>query len=258
MAMTSLGVATTVSAQTPSSVDTFRVADAQAAPGDTVEIEFFITNVDTLGAYAVRLRFDPALVEPLTDTVYDGNDTLYVTEVEQLRGTAFEQFGGGVPEPNIMTMAAVDFDVDTLDLFLPGSGPAVRMHWRVLPAAIPQTTAIVFENDPLFPNSHNTITDLWGDIFKRPILVNGIFTIEGTDCSCPFQADYDLDGFITVLDLGVCIDILFASDPDIQDAVCPTTRFDYDCDGFTTTLDLGDMIDYIFASGPGPCDPCAR
>jgi hypothetical protein len=76
-------------------------------------------------------------------------------------------------------------------------------------------------------------------------------------CDCPFQSDFDEDGFRTPLDLSSMIDILYAGDPDVQDIICPSPRADFDCDGFSTPLDLGGLIDYLFASGPGPCDPCA-
>jgi photosystem II stability/assembly factor-like uncharacterized protein len=77
-------------------------------------------------------------------------------------------------------------------------------------------------------------------------------------CDCPWQDDYDEDGFITALDLSDLIDILFAQAPDVQDNNCPVPRGDDDCDGFSTALDLTIKIDYLFASGPGPCDPCGK
>jgi len=75
-------------------------------------------------------------------------------------------------------------------------------------------------------------------------------------CDCPFQDDFDEDGFVTALDLASLIDILFAGDPDVQDPDCPTRRADDDCDGFTTALDLSIKIDYLFGGGPPPCVPC--
>ena len=83
-------------------------------------------------------------------------------------------------------------------------------------------------------------------------------TIEGCGCVCDFQGDYDYDGFLTALDLGALIDVLFAGKPEEQDPACPTTRGDLDCDDFPTALDLGILIDYLFAGGPAPCDPCAK
>jgi hypothetical protein len=75
-------------------------------------------------------------------------------------------------------------------------------------------------------------------------------------CDCPFQCDYDADGFLTALDLGGLIDVLFAGRPEEQDPQCPSGRGDFDCDGFPTALDLSGLIDHLFAGGPPPCDPC--
>jgi hypothetical protein len=263
MAIAIIGIALVVSqpahAQTPSLADTMRIHDAIGDVGDTVTVEFYIRNVDTLGAYGIRLRFDPSLIEPLTDTVIDGGETIIYVEPVLLRGTAFEQFGGAVlADPGVMTFAAFDIDQDPSEFFLPGTGVAMEMPWRVKPSATPQTTTIVFENDPVFPQSFNTVTDLWGVIFKRPVLITGIFTVSGEACDCPFQGDSDLDGFATVLDLGDLIDILFAGRPDVQEPLCLSPRFDLDCDGFTTALDLSRMTEHLFAGGSPACDPCAQ
>lgn len=75
-------------------------------------------------------------------------------------------------------------------------------------------------------------------------------------CVCEHQCDYDLDGFITALDMGYMIDVLFAGLPDPQDPKCPTTYSDFDYDGFPTTLDLGGLMDHLFYGGTAPCDPC--
>jgi len=96
------------------------------------------------------------------------------------------------------------------------------------------------------------ICDLGGDVYK---IVSDNPAPCG-DCACPYQSDFDEDGFLTALDLGAMIDILFAGDPDVSDPNCPTTRADFDCDGFSTALDLGGLIDHLFAGEAGPCDPC--
>ena len=86
---------------------------------------------------------------------------------------------------------------------------------------------------------------------------NGNQIGDACECSCPHQADFDDDGFITALDLAALIDILFAGSLDIPDPACPTTRGDFDCDGFDTALDLSGLIDHLFAGGAGPCEPCS-
>jgi hypothetical protein len=56
-------------------------------------------------------------------------------------------------------------------------------------------------------------------------------------CECPHQSDFDEDGFLTAIDLGMLIDILFAGATDVQDPWCPSPRGDFDCDSFSTSLD---------------------
>jgi hypothetical protein len=82
------------------------------------------------------------------------------------------------------------------------------------------------------------------------------YGMAGGGCSCPYQCDYDTDGFLTALDLGSLIDVLFAGRPEETDPDCPTSRGDFDNDGFPTALDLGRLIDHLFAGGPPPIDPC--
>ena len=96
----------------------------------------------------------------------------------------------------------------------------------------------------------------FGDMDSTEFSAPGHF-IQDAECSCDYQSDFDQDGFLTALDLGSMIDILFAGEPDIQDIACPTPRADFDCDGFSTALDLSGLIDHLFAGGGGPCDPCA-
>jgi uncharacterized delta-60 repeat protein len=79
-----------------------------------------------------------------------------------------------------------------------------------------------------------------------------------TIADCPYQSDFDEEGFVTSIDLASLIDVLFGEGTDPQDPQCPTTRGDFDCDGFTTALDMSGLIDHLFASGEGPCDPCAK
>jgi hypothetical protein len=90
------------------------------------------------------------------------------------------------------------------------------------------------------------------------VLAVRIDIIEACDnpCSCLIGCDYDEDTFLTALDLGSLIDVLFAGVPEIIEVTCPTSRGDFDCDGFPTALDLGGLIDHLFAGQPGPCEPC--
>lgn len=77
-------------------------------------------------------------------------------------------------------------------------------------------------------------------------------------CVCPHQGDGDTDGFLTALDLNQMIEILFYGGADVQDPLCPISRFDFDCDTFVSVLDFNDLIDALFYGGPPACDPCTE
>jgi PKD repeat protein len=134
----------------------------------------------------------------------------------------------------------------------PGSGPVARAHYRVRTNAAPGDTSYV-STATLGSHSFKAMTY---DTSFIPVSNGATFRVVSA-CACPSQGDIEPDEFITALDLGACIDILFAGAEDVQDASCPSPRFDLDCDEFSTALDLSVLIDHLFAGGAGPCDPCA-
>lgn len=239
----------------PSDIDTLRIISTWAETGDSFYIDLDVVNVDTVGGYAARIRFDPSVIEPLTDTLILANDTIISVEASPLRDLAFEEFGASLQEPGVVIFGAFDIDADTSEVFLPGSGVAVRFHWRALHNATPQVTPVVFENDPVFPQSWNTITDLHGIIFKRPVLTSGSVTVT-QKCDCPYPGDLDANGLYDAIDLNALIDILFFGGVNLSDPDCPVSRVDWNCDGVPDALDLNDAIAHMFFIGAGPCDPC--
>lgn len=184
--------------QTPSTLDTLRVVSVNAGPGDTFFVDIYMRNVDTLGAYNFRIRYNPAVISPLTDTTINGTvTTVNVEAAQQLRGVGmWDQFGAGLPSTGVLTFAAVDLDSPP-PFFLPGRGADVRMRWLVRASATPQAASIAFENDPTYPQSYNTMTDYHGGNFKRPTLVSGTVNINtGTgdppvisNCPGPFTVN---------------------------------------------------------------------
>ncbi|MEW5873841.1 MAG: FG-GAP-like repeat-containing protein [Candidatus Zixiibacteriota bacterium] len=76
-------------------------------------------------------------------------------------------------------------------------------------------------------------------------------------CDCPWQCDFEPNGFIDAVDLAVEIDVVFFGGADRQDPACPATRGDFNADGFTDSVDLALLIDHVFFGGTGPVDPCA-
>jgi hypothetical protein len=247
--------------QTPSTLDTMRIVVAAALPGDTVAVDLYLRNVDTLGGYTVRLRYDPSLIEPLTDTTIIRTDTSISVAAQQLRGTPFESFGGIVRSPGEMVLAAFDLSPASQPLgtyFLPGRGVAARFRWRVLPSATPQVTSIYFENDSVFPQSFNTMADISGLIFKRPVLIPGSLTI--LTCGCPYEGDVNNNGISYELgDVVSLISYTFENAPaPLKDASCRhRNRGEITCDGVVDVMDVVRMMNILAGRSVPTCDPCA-
>lgn len=160
----------------------------------------------------------------------------------------------GVPSP-------VHYDISFLpfgSLLATGTGPACTIHWSRTGGFV---SAGVIDVDSSTTTSGGSVQN--STLFGTSALPDdnyvpgfGPGTITLNPCACPHQADYDADGFLTALDLGNMIDVLFAGKADISDPNCPTIRMDFDADGFATALDLGKLIDHLFAGAPGPSNPC--
>ena len=123
-------------------------------------------------------------------------------------------------------------------------------------------TLITVQDEGAEPGDEITLYRNGGSPNVSPIPWNPFSSAENnidfTGCACPYQCDYDEDGFLTALDLSALIDVLFTGRPEDQDLDCPTSRGDFDCDGFPTALDLSGLIDHLFAGGAGPCEPCVQ
>ncbi|MBI5867791.1 MAG: T9SS type A sorting domain-containing protein [candidate division Zixibacteria bacterium] len=176
-------------AQTPSTLDTMRIVNVTIAhPGDTVNVDLYIRNADTLGAFTFRVRYDPSVISPLLDTVITGVDTVIAAERStEIRGTAFSTvspamdadiWSEGLPSSGVYKLLALDQAPKSApDIFLPGAGATVRMRWLIRSTASPQTASIAFENDPVYPQTDNTFAQISGLLIWRPVLINGTITI---------------------------------------------------------------------------------
>ncbi len=247
-------------AQVQSTVDTMRIVVAPVVGrGPEVDVDIRLRVVDTLGAFAYRLRYDTTVFEPVQDTFVSGNDTLVGIIALDLHPGHFEQFAGSVREPGVITFLGADLDFDTSALFLPGSWPTVGMRWRVRIDAPLGPSAIYFENDSILPATWNAFVDWHGDNFRRPVFVDAITNV---DCVCDCRADPDkCDGSLDVTDVIRTIQVAFANAVEIPDPnpLCPITRTDVDCDGDTGVIDVVKMIEVAFRNGDPTttfCDPC--
>lgn len=159
-----------------------------------------------------------------------------------VQGTVTEN-GSGIPL--LAHIGVLNHDEDSSGQY---TDPSFGNYCRML---APGTYDFAFSADGYYPDTVTGVTVTDGtrttlDVELTPLPA----------CICDYQADADADGFVTSLDLGLMIDVLFAGKPDIQDSECPASRYDFDCDGFSTAIDLGKMIDFLFTGGDGPCDPC--
>jgi hypothetical protein len=244
----------------PSNNDTLRiVAPPVIGRGQQVSIDIHLHFTDTLGAFAYRLRYDTLVFEPVQDTFVSGNDTLVGIIALDLHPGPFEQFAGSVREPGVITFLAADLDLDTSELWLPGSWPAVGMLWNVLPGAPLGLTQIYFENDPILPSTWNAMTDWHGDTLIRPVMPD---VLTNVDCGCECRADPALcDGSLDVIDVVTVIQVAFggaAATPD-PNPLCPVVLTDVDCDGVTGIIDVIRIIEVAFRGGDPTqvfCNPC--
>jgi hypothetical protein len=227
--------------------------------GQEVDIDIRLRVVDTLGAFAYRLIYDTLVFEPIQDTFELSGDTVVGIIASDLHPGHFEQFAGSVRSPGVITFLAADLDlVDSL-LCFPGSFAAVRMTWRVLPAAPIAPTEIYFENDSLLPATWNAMTDHWGEDFWRPVFGNATTSV-ACNCFC-FAEPGECNGALDVVDVLAVINIAFRGFDDVEDpeATCPRAPSDVDCDGQTTILDVIKIIEVAFrAADPTVtfCKPC--
>jgi hypothetical protein len=243
-----------------SDVDTMRVVVSPAVGrGQEIDVDVNLRVVDTLGGFTYRLRYDSLVFEPVQDTFVTGNDTIVGILALDLHPAPFEQFAGSVRNPGEIIFLGADLDLDTTELYLPGSWPTVRMKWRVRQNAPLGTTPIYFENDPIRPATWNAMTNWRGETFIRPVMVDAVVNV---DCACECRADPALcDGSLDVIDVVTVIQVAFGGSPELPDPnpFCPVVRTDVNCDGVTSIVDVLRIVEVAFRGGDPTvvfCDPC--
>ena len=165
-------------AQVLSTVDTMSViVPPDLDRGEQVHVDVHIQYTDTLGAFALRLRYDPAVFEPSVDTLINGADTTFKLVATQLHPGSLESFAGFVREPGVITFLGLDINFNPGSLFLPVSWPTLWFYCNVRADARYGATTIEFENDTLYPASYNTISDWRGVDVIRPVLLGGATSV---------------------------------------------------------------------------------
>lgn len=239
------------SAADVSPYDTLRIEDVSTNPGQTFWVPFYMRNIQVIGGYGIRVRYDSTLIEPVTFVHGTSTDIVH----ELLRGTEMEVHGGAIRGDGVATFLAVEM-VNNPPFLSPGGGVTMRMQWRALPGSMGQQTEIRFEADSALPGSFNNMASLDGSILIWPTLDDGVVTV-GT-CLCPFPCDIDGNSLINAVDLAYTIDLVFFGASDVQDPNCPISRPDFNADGFVDATDMGLLINHVFFGAAGPVNPCAE
>jgi hypothetical protein len=213
--------------------------DLAAEPGETITVPLYIENLpDSISALDVIV----SLSRP---------DVMAFLPVVHQTGTLTDGWSAAV------------LPLGDHSMRVQGSGgfPPV---WMPIP---PNTTGTLLEFDlELYCAIPDTMQDRTAELFVATASFStpqgeSIVPIDANPGSvtaglrCPNQGDSEPDGFITALDLGAIIGILFEGAENLQEPCCPSPRFDFDCDGFVTSLDLAAIIDHLYAGGPPPCIP---
>lgn len=160
-------------AQIYSDVDTMRIADAYGRPGDTVDVEFIMSNTVTIEAIVHRVVYDSTLLE--VDTVFCVN-----------RGCNPEIFASFSPRPGVVEFLA--YSLLEPDYIFPGIGPVVNITFIVNASASPgEVTTIEFEDAE---QGDNSWADSLGNNLIVPQLIPGNFSILGGGVNIPPVISY--------------------------------------------------------------------
>jgi hypothetical protein len=155
-------------AQIYSDVDTMRIADAYGLPGDTVDVEFIMSNTVTIEAIVHRVVYDSTLLEI---------DTVYCVD----RGCNPEVFGYFSPNPGVVEFIA--WSLLDPDYIFAGIGPVVNISFIVKESATPgEVTTIEFEDEE---QGDNSWSDSLGNNLIYPQLIPGNFSILGGGVNIP-------------------------------------------------------------------------
>ena len=155
----------------------------------------------------------------------------WLTQVDGDSGVLVATQGlvGGVPSAVHYNIAFLPFG----PLLPTGSGAVCTIHWSKT-GGMASGGVITIDSSTTTSGGSVVNSTLFGtsalpDDNYVPAFAPGAITV--IPCSCPNQSDYDVDGFLTALDLSTNIDILFAGFPEPQDPNCFAGRADFDCDG---------------------------
>jgi uncharacterized delta-60 repeat protein len=134
--------------------------------------------------------------------------------------THAEEMPGGPPPAGFMIQPSLD--------------PIFHSIWTTAEYLPPVTICITYDEGQIDPGMEpelrlwhfDEMMGLWEDVttfhdMEANIICGEVMTLSpfalGITCDCPYQCDYDEDTFLTALDLGSLIDVLFAGRSEDQD-----------------------------------------
>lgn len=245
-------------AQAPSLIDTFRIIDTTAVPGEIVPLQFYVANDScNLAGIAAYFKIDNSVLEwvgewdsvhvPPTflvkyDTLPRADLPNMYEPVHLLGATYFHDAG---VEFGLLVGAGYEAAIPK------GRGSLYQMYVRVKSTAEPGTQTLIEPFDPIDLPPHDDLrfsqfSDITGTIFIEPTLVAGTL-----DVAPLLNGDFNRDGLVNISDVTATIDYIF----DGGDPPNPYVLGDANCDGIVNITDAVYFLNYIFNGGPPP-DPC--
>lgn len=247
-----------VSQQT-SEIDTFRVVNVTASPGDTVPVQFYLVNDSCeLAAISAYIRIDNSILEWVGEWDSIGSPLFYVKHDTLFRARIpglFEpyaplvlatNFWGANDEFGVMVGAGANASIGQ------GRGSIVQFYLRVKEGVPVGTQTQIRPFNPVDESPGHTdprrssYADLSGLLNVYPTLVGGELTVvESVLCG-----DANGDALVNISDVVYLIAYIFAGGA----APSPPWTGDVNCDSM---VNISDALYLLFSAwgGPPPCDP---
>lgn len=161
-------------AQTQSDVDTLRVIDSYAGPGDTVNIPMWLVNTFNVSGVTFRITFDPSILKPVrvdvAGTRCDGIYNYFGTQIDTINGWCY-WFGLNFTDPRNNYIS-------------PGAGPVAEVVcWVKSTASWGSQTDVRFVDD--VPNGYITSLSDQEGLMTIPVMDDGIFTVSTVEPNYP-------------------------------------------------------------------------
>ncbi|MFH2056045.1 MAG: dockerin type I repeat-containing protein [bacterium] len=244
-------------AQEASLIDTFRVLDTVAMPGETLPVQFYLANDSLeLAAMAAYFKIDNSVLEWVGEwdsvfvppTFLIKYDTLPRADIPNLFNPIhifmISYIHDSGVEFGVMTGAGIHTAIPK------GSGPIYQFYVKVKESVPVGTQTLIEPFDPIdlppFDDSRfSQFSDQFGELYVEPTLVAGTLEVIAVA-----YGDANRDGSVNISDAVALIHFVF----DDGEPPNPVALGDANCDGAVNITDVVYIIDYVFNGGPAPGD----